>query len=103
MRTRKVVNPRVVRKEFERILGSSEHRVKGIVAGILSEVQTDWASELHGVAPKVMQAVIENPLEVKKVFDFRSHNASCEARERNRRELHWSKNQAPKCQNARYI
>ena len=59
MRTSKVVNQSDVFKDQERILGSLEGRVRGIVVGILSDVQTNLAAELHGVALEVMQAVME--------------------------------------------
>jgi putative transposase len=59
MCTSKVVNQNDVLKDHERILASLEGRVKGIVVGILSEVQTNMAAELHGVTLEVMQAVME--------------------------------------------
>ena len=59
MSASKVVNRNDVLKDEARILGSLESRVKGIVVGILSEAQTNLASELHGVALEVMQAVME--------------------------------------------
>jgi putative transposase len=59
MCSRKVVNQSDVLKDYERILGGLERRVKGIVVGILSDAQTNLAQELHGVALEVMQAVME--------------------------------------------
>jgi putative transposase len=59
MRTGKVINRDEVLKDHERILGSLERRVKGMVVGILSDVQTNLGAELHGVALEVMQAVME--------------------------------------------
>jgi transposase-like protein len=59
MRASKVVNHSDVLMDQERILGSLERRVKGIVAGILSDAQRNLAAELHGVALEVMQAVME--------------------------------------------
>ena len=59
MSASKVVNRNDLLKDQARILGSLGNRVKGIVAGILSDVQTNLAGELHGVALEVMQAVME--------------------------------------------
>lgn len=59
MCSNKVVNRNDVLKDHERILGSLEGRVKGIVADILTGVQTNLAAELHGIALEVMQAVME--------------------------------------------
>lgn len=59
MRRNKVVNEKEVLKDQERILGSLEERVKGIVVDILSNAQTNLADELKGVALEVMQAVME--------------------------------------------
>ena len=59
MRRNKVVNQNDVLKDYDRILGPLESRVKSIVVDILSGVQPHLAAELHGVALEVMQAVME--------------------------------------------
>jgi transposase-like protein len=59
MRSTNIANPTDVLKDHQRILGSLEDRVRGIVVSMLSGVQTNLAAELHGVALEVMHAVME--------------------------------------------
>jgi transposase-like protein len=55
----KVTNRREVLKDQERILGSLERRIKGIVIDILTGVEMNLAEELHGIGLEVMRAVME--------------------------------------------
>ena len=50
MRTKNIINRAELLKDQQRILGSLEARVRGIVAGILGGVQTNLAAELHGIS-----------------------------------------------------
>lgn len=59
MRSSNIVNRNDVLKDHERILGTLEQRVRGIVLNILSGVQVTLGEELHGIAHEVMQAVME--------------------------------------------
>jgi len=59
MRNTNVVNPTDVLKDHQRILAPLEARVRGIVAGLLSGVESNLSAELHGVALEVMHAVME--------------------------------------------
>ena len=59
MRSIKVANRCDVLKDQERILGSLESRIKGIVVDILRGVEMNLAEELHGIGLEVMQAVME--------------------------------------------
>lgn len=59
MRRDKIINRIELHKDHQRILGSIDARVRGIVAGILGGVQTNLAAELHGIALEVMHAVME--------------------------------------------
>jgi transposase-like protein len=55
----KVVNPESLRKDYSRILGPLEDRVRGIVVNILGGVETHLSRELHGIGLEVMKAVME--------------------------------------------
>jgi putative transposase len=59
MRGSNIINRADLLKDHRRILGSLEGRVKGIVTGILENVQMNLAAELHGIALEVMHAVME--------------------------------------------
>lgn len=59
MRRIKVVNRTEVLKDQERILGSLQERVKGVVVDILGGIQVNLAQELRGLGLEVMQAVME--------------------------------------------
>jgi len=59
MRRIKVVNREDVLKDHERILGSLQERVKGMVLDILGGVEVNLAQELRGLGLEVMQAVME--------------------------------------------
>ena len=59
MGTSKIINRQDLLKDHQRILGSLEARVRGIVTGILEGVQTNLGAELHGIALEVMHAVME--------------------------------------------
>jgi putative transposase len=59
MRESKVVKGNDLHKEHERILRPLEARVKGIVAEILTGVESNLSQELHGIALEVMRAVME--------------------------------------------
>ena len=59
MRTNKIVNRQDVLNDSRRILTGVEDRIKGIVLGILSGIETNLAGELKGVALEVMKAVMD--------------------------------------------
>ena len=55
----KIVNQDTVRKDYSRILGALDERVRGLVVNILTGVETHLAEELHGIGLEVMHAVME--------------------------------------------
>jgi|WetSurMetagenome_2_1015567.scaffolds.fasta_scaffold97787_2 putative transposase len=77
MRSIKVVNQEILRKEYSRILGPLEDRVRGIVVDILTGTEARLSKELHGIGLEVMRAVME--LEVLEVVGPKGkhHTARC--------------------------
>lgn len=59
MRRTKVVKQNNVLKDQGRILRGLEDRVKGIVVDVLSGIEQNLSSELHGIGLEVMKAVME--------------------------------------------
>ena len=59
MRSIKVVNREDLRKDHARILGPLEHRIREIVADILTGTEANLSRELHGIGLDVMRAVME--------------------------------------------
>jgi putative transposase len=59
MRKTNIVNPTDVLKDHHRILRGLEDQVRGMVVQMLSGAELNLGEELHGVALKVMHAIME--------------------------------------------